>query len=115
MKTSLAPTPSRSGEIERTRRPAVPVTDYSYKSGVSTTAAKSASPQKPRVELTNFRTLSRTFFGAEANREYIKEAIVFAGMMMVAAWPLAVTVNMLSTMMISPPPWVVDGVIRFIG
>ena len=49
--------------------------------------------------------MTRTFFGAEAGREYIKEAIVFMGIMVVAAWPLAVTLNMLGTMVISPPPW----------
>jgi len=54
-------------------------------------------------ELTTFRALSRQVFGAEAGREYLKEAILFASMMLVAAWPLGVTLNQLGTMMISPP------------
>ena len=54
-------------------------------------------------ELTTFRALSRQVYGVEATREYIREAILFAGMIAVAAWPLSVTLNQLGTMMISPP------------
>lgn len=115
MKTSLSPTPNRSRETERAPRATVPVTDYSYQSAAPATAANAVQPQKHRVELTNFRALSRNFFGAEAHREYIREAIVFAWIMVVAAWPLGITLNMLGTMMISPPPWVVNDVVRVIG
>ena len=115
MKTSLAPAPNRFQKLGHTPRTAAPVTDYSYQSNVSAASTKPGPTQKPHAELTNFRALNRRFFAIEAGREYVKEAIVFASMMIVAAWPLGVTYHMLSTMMISPPPWVVDGVLRFIG
>ena len=115
MKTSLAPTPNRFQKLGDAPRQAVPVTDYNYKSPVSAASAKPSSTPKAHAELTNFRALNRRFFGIEAGREHVKEAIMFASMMIVAAWPLGVTYHMLSTMMISPPPWMVDGVLRFIG
>jgi hypothetical protein len=105
MKTSLAPAPNRTRPTERDPGATAPVTDYSYQSPAASTTATALKPQKHRAELTNFRALSRTFFGAEANREYIKEAVLFVWMMVVAAWPLAITLNMLGTMMISPPNW----------
>ena len=115
MKTSLSPNPNRFQKLDDTARPAVPVTDYSNKSPYSAASAKPAATPKHQVELTNFRALNRKFFGAEAGREYIKEAIVFGSMMIVAAWPLGITYHMLSTMIMSAPPWVVDGVLRVIG
>jgi len=114
MKTSLAPTPDRFQKLDNTPRPAVPVTDYAYKS-VDSAAASAKPAAKVLVELTNFRALNRKFFGPESGRECIKEAIVFGSMMIVAAWPLGVTYHMLSTMMLSSPPWMVNGVLRFIG
>ena len=60
---------------------------------------------KTLPDLTTFRALTKHVFGAEAGREHIKEAVVFAFMMAIAAWPLSITLNMLGTMMISPPPW----------
>jgi hypothetical protein len=115
MKTSLAPNPERSQDITGPASAAVPVTDYSYHSPASAAAAKPATPPKPQAQLTNFRALTRKSFGAEAGHEYIKEAIVFGSMMIVAAWPLGITYHMLSTMMISPPPWMINGVLRVIG
>ena len=56
-------------------------------------------------ELTAFRALTKDVFGVEAGREFIKEAIVFGFMMAVAAWPLSITLDMLGTMMVSPPAW----------
>jgi len=104
MNTSFAPAPIRTRPTDRPGG-TVPVTDHAYLAPAASTAAPAAKSQNHGVELTNFRALTRTFFGAEAGREYIKEAIVFMGMMVVAAWPLAVTLNMLGTMVISPPPW----------
>ncbi|HEY4282568.1 MAG TPA: hypothetical protein VGM62_05840, partial [Chthoniobacterales bacterium] len=63
----------------------------------------SAAKTEKLPELTTFRALSRQVYGVEATGEYIREAIVFCSMMLVAAWPLAVTLNQLGTMMISPP------------
>jgi len=56
-------------------------------------------------ELTTFRALTKHVFGAEAGREYLREGVVFAFMMAIAAWPLGITLDMLGTMMISPPAW----------
>jgi len=105
MNTSFAPAPNRTRPTDRRPGAAAPVTDHSHRSPAASTAATAPNSQKHHVELTNFRALSRNFFGAEAGREYIKEAILFVWMMVIAAWPLAITLNMLGTMMISPPPW----------
>ena len=115
MNTSFPSTSPRSREAARNRHPSVPVTDYSYQSAPSPAPTTSAKTVPHRAELTNFRALSRSFFGGEAGREYLREGIVFASMMLIAAWPLGITLNMLCTMMISPPPWVVNGAVRFIG
>jgi hypothetical protein len=87
---------------------ATAVTDYSYqpRRGESKqVVAAPAAPVAPKVfpELTTFRALSRQVFGIEAGREYIMEAVVFGWIMLVAAWPLSVTLDQLGTMMISPP------------
>jgi len=105
MNTSFASAPNRTKPTDRRPGSTGPVTDYSYQSPTTSASATAAKSQKHPVELTNFRALTRTFFGAEANREYIKEAFVFVWMMVIAAWPLAMTLNMLGTMMIAPPPW----------
>ena len=69
------------------------------------TKTTSAVAQKGLPELTTFRALTRQVFGAEAGREYFREAVLFVCMMVVAAWPLSITLDMLGTMMISPPAW----------
>jgi hypothetical protein len=80
------------------------VTDFEYQgrgAKLQKTGATTAKSFLP--ELTTFRALSRQVFGARAGREYLAEAILFGSMMLVAAWPLSVTLNQLGTMMISPP------------
>jgi len=84
------------------------VTDFPYQQprGEKThVVAPAAAPVVPTKfpELTTFRALSRQVFGIEAGREYLMEAIVFGSIMLVAAWPLSVTLEQLGTMMISPP------------
>jgi hypothetical protein len=98
--------PTQALENDRTVRKTLPQVDYSYQSTV--TASRPVSKTDARLaELKTFRALSRDFFAGEAARESLKEIIVFAWIMAVAAWPLSVTLNQLGTMMISPPPWVV--------
>jgi hypothetical protein len=109
MKTApqLEPTPLNDSEATRhIRENGAPVTDFAYQQPavVKTTATAVVAP-RVLPELTTFRALSRPVFGAEAAREYIKEAVVFGSIMVAAAWPLSVTLNQLGTMMISPPPW----------
>jgi len=83
------------------------VTDFSYQQPRGETIHVVAPAAAPVVhkfpELTTFRALSRQVFGIEAGREYLMEAIVFGWIMLVAAWPLSVTLDQLGTMMISPP------------
>jgi hypothetical protein len=81
------------------------VTDFSYQQSRRAAPAGKAAPPKKTAELKTFRSLSRRVFGAEATREYIAEAILFGSIMAVAAWPLAVTLNQLGTMMI----WLAPG------
>jgi hypothetical protein len=81
------------------------VTDFQYQQpgNVSATTGTTAPTKKALPQLTTFRALSREVFGAAAGREYALELILFVWMMVVAAWPLGVTLNQLGTMYISPP------------
>jgi len=82
------------------------VTDLEIPSAPKAKSQISAAVTPKRLpELTTFRALTKHVFGAEAGREYVKEGVVFAFMMAMAAWPLSITLDMLGTMMISPPPW----------
>lgn len=83
-----------------------PATDYAYQPNRHASLQTGAAAAKKTPEFTTLRALGRQVLGVQARREYIKEAILFGGMMVVAAWPLSVTLNQLGTMMISPPPWV---------
>ena len=79
------------------------VTDFPYREPVIETKTSKTTPKKVVAQLATFRALSRQVFGAQAGQEYVAEAILFVCMMVVAAWPLSVTLNMLGTMYISPP------------
>jgi len=79
------------------------VTDFSYQQAVIETNGSKPTSKKVVAQLGTFRALSRQVFGAQAGQEYVTEAILFVWMMVVAAWPLSVTLNMLGTMYISPP------------
>jgi hypothetical protein len=81
-------------------RPSSPLTDYSYHSSAEAIGRSSATAEKAADEVRTFRRISRTFFGAEANREYIAEALFFALISCVAAWPVSVMIRQLITMMI---------------
>jgi hypothetical protein len=62
----------------------LPVTDFNYHSvtldGYNGRCARTRGP--------SFHTLSRDYFGAEANRDFLTEAIVFASILATAALPL---------------------------
>lgn len=89
----------RDGDVLRAHRSS-PVTDYSYHSSAEAIGLSSVSAEKANAELRTFRKISRKFFGAEANREYIAEALFFALISCVAAWPVTVMIRQLITMMI---------------
>src|SRR4051812_11330776 len=70
------------------------VTDYAYASASAPAAAGEVVQRILTSELPDFstlRALGRQVFGAEAAREYLHEVILFACMLVVAAWPLGVT------------------------
>jgi hypothetical protein len=77
--------------------PRLPLTDYSYQSTVETRASSNAVADETHTlpQWRTFRKVSREFFGAEATREYVLEAIFFAWVSGVAAWPVAVMMHQL--------------------
>jgi hypothetical protein len=77
-----------------------PLTDYSFQSSVQTIARSTATSEKGVSELHTFRKVSSDFFGAEAGRDYVAEAIFFACIAVIAAWPVTVMLGQLITMMI---------------
>ena len=77
------------------------VTDFQYHALEAKTSA--APTKKVLPQLTTFRALGRQVFGPTAGREYLSEAILFVSMLVVAAWPLGVTLNLLGTTYIAPP------------
>jgi hypothetical protein len=77
-----------------------PLTDYSYHSTADAIDRSSAIAVKATAELHTFRRISRKFFSGEANREYVAEALFFALISCVAAWPVSVMIRQLITMMI---------------
>jgi hypothetical protein len=78
-----------------------PLTDYSYQTPAEVVSGSSAIAQEEIAHhLRTFRQISREFFGAEANREYVAEAIFFSCISLVAAWPVGVMIRQLITMMI---------------
>lgn len=83
----------------RNQHPA-PLTDYSYHSTAKTTGHGSVTAEKRLSESRTFRQISNKFFGTEAGLDYVTEAIFFASISCVAAWPVAVMVDQLMTMMI---------------
>jgi hypothetical protein len=94
---------TRADKITHSPAGTAVIADASYRPNRGATHVSAPEPRR-LPELKNFRALSRNFFGAETSREYIAEAILFGWIMLVAAWPLSVTLNQLGTMMISPPP-----------
>jgi hypothetical protein len=83
----------------RDQRPTL-LTDYSYQSTAKTVGHGSVTAEKRLSESRTFRQVSREFFGTEADREYFVEAVFFASISCVAAWPVTVMVGQLMTMMI---------------
>jgi hypothetical protein len=77
-----------------------PLTDCSFQSSVETIARPTATSDQGVSELRTFRKISSDFFGAEAGRDYIAEAIFFVCIAVIAAWPVTVMVGQLMTMMI---------------
>jgi len=87
------------GNVHRDHR-GFPLTDCSFQSTAEAPDHSSAVAEKGIAELRTFRKVSRDYFGTEAAGEYLKEAIFFAWISCVAAWPVTVMMGELMRMMI---------------
>lgn len=72
-----------------------PLTDYSFKSTAEAVTA-SAIAEKGITELRTFRKISCDFFRTEMSRDYVIEAVFFAWISCVAAWPMAIVIHQLT-------------------
>jgi len=81
-----------------------PRPDYSYQSVAEAVESPTAvAPKEVQpAQLRPFWRLSGEYFALEATRDYVAEAIFFAWIAAVAAWPVTVMAHQLMTMMISP-------------
>jgi len=57
--------------------------------------AKRTSPQTPRT-LRSFRELTRGYFAAEARWQFVIEALLFAIIVAISAWPILDAANALN-------------------
>lgn len=87
-------------ESQERRHASPPLTDYSFQSIVESIASPSATTEKGITESRTFRKISRDFFGAEMTRDYMTEALCFAWISCVSAWPVAVAIHQLTRWMI---------------
>lgn len=71
------------------------MTDAVIESPTTTVERKTRKPQS-----CTFWKISAGYFGAEASIDYATEAILFAAISVVAAWPIAVLLNQLLRWMI---------------
>jgi hypothetical protein len=97
----MKPTPQLSSNQRALHdRRSFPITDYSFQSTAETVAQPSAISAKGVSELRTFRKVSNEFFGVEANRDYLAEAILFVCISCVAAWPIVIAIHQLTRWMI---------------
>jgi hypothetical protein len=95
----MKPTPQISPSRHDSRGDSSPLTDYAYQL-TAETVDRSSIAERAISERRTFRKVSTQFFGAEATREYVTEAIFFFGISCVAAWPLSVVIHQLTRWMI---------------
>ena len=96
----MKPTPQTSPSQRPSRGESSPLTDYAYQLTAEAVDRSSAIAKKAISELRTFRKVSSDFFAAEASREYVTEAIFFASISCVAAWPISVMLYQLLRWMI---------------
>jgi len=58
--------------------------------------AKSKTPRKASASRRSFRDLTRTYFASEKNWEFIIEALFFAIIVGISAWPIFVAADALN-------------------
>jgi hypothetical protein len=96
----MKPTPQISPSQRHSRGESSPLTDYAYQLTAEAVDRSSLIAEKAISERRTFRKVSNEFFAAEANREYVTEAIFFASMSCAAAWPISVMLHQLLRWMI---------------
>ncbi|MDQ2825211.1 MAG: hypothetical protein M3R29_07170 [Verrucomicrobiota bacterium] len=103
----MKPTPKNNSDSQDSRRDrraprdqqSFPSTDYYFQSTVDVCGGSHAIAEgTPQVSA--FRKVSNDYFRAEASGEYVAEAILFASISCVAAWPVTVMMHELMRMMI---------------
>lgn len=75
-----------------------PLTDYSFQSTAAGVGRSSATAEKGIAKLRTFRKLRDEFFGAEASRDYVAEALFFSVITGVSAWPIISMIAALARM-----------------
>ena len=100
----MKPTPQISSNRREEQvghdRAVKPLTDYSYQSTAKAIVGSSTSAKQAVAESRTFRQTSLEFFRSEAGSEYVGEAMFFASIACVAAWPILVLIRELTRMMI---------------
>jgi hypothetical protein len=96
----MKPTPQISPIQRSSRGESSPLTDYAYQLTAEAVDRSSVIAEKAISERRTFRKVSNEFFGAEASREYVTEAIFFASISCAAAWPISVMLHQLLRWMI---------------
>lgn len=95
---SSSPRFPRSDSHASRECPKFPSTDQSYQSSVETHSAGSTTSAKETRglrELRTFRNISNEFFGSEATVAYVAEAVFFAWITCIAAWPVGLAIYQL--------------------
>jgi hypothetical protein len=100
----MKPIPSISSNQHRSRRDnracrrdrSFPLTDYNFQ--VTLEGQPNSSAFVPGTKLRAFRKLSSEFFGAETNRAYIAELLLFILITGVSAWPIISMIAALARM-----------------
>lgn len=98
LQISSNPRSPRSDSRASSEQRNFPVTDHSYQSSVETRSASSATTAWETSglrELHTFRNISNEFFGGEATIDYVAEAVFFAWITCIAAWPIGVAIHQL--------------------
>ena len=97
----MKPTPQIQQSSPR-KQENLPRTDYSYQTTADVVENSPTLVQK-QVRLPQLPAswrISRDYFGAEATRDFVTEAIFFAWITAVAAWPISVMLHQLLRWMI---------------
>jgi hypothetical protein len=80
----MKPTPQISDTQNASR--SFPLSDYNFQPTID--AKSTSSPVVPTIKSPAFHKLSSEFLGAEANRNYVVEILLFLLITGIAAWPI---------------------------